>query len=613
MSLSGKYVVLDIGHVECKIMEVNIAGSIVTVFKTAEMRDMSPFITASGTLMNFDGFVHSLKDTLVENGIHTVRLLILASTIGIKTQFEEQSSKQYKDSKELDKHYQETRGRQTSNISISDYQLYGSTPSESDITYRILISTCSQLYMLKDLLSVFQENKFQVCQLQSDATAIPNLAKFYHPTYDQPTLVLIDIGSIIRYYTFKASTLTFENKQPGALCGLANTLAQALGIPVIRAKKLLYSIGILKNEANVSELFSQGLDGNMYFQIVGEEFEKTLTAVSTYVTTVVKDKNCGNAQVRLIGGIMDIPGMAEAFESNWQTIPVKALSIETTLTSKRLQVVNKQNEYITPKFAACLGAAIVNACEKSTNLVPKESMVIDLNNSVGTVMKAIKYMVVILMVLLIGSGIYLGAQIFHYRKVPEYLAQTTSAVTSAKALDTKYKDYLSAIQDIDDVVEPLIEFIAGYPQEDICIASFDTPDMLIPVQLDDAGVPIPEAPVEEVPTVETPTYRFDEEGNALDPMGNPVMDIDGTPLTQEKLAAMSQAPVEEEPVEVKRIKQDIIIRGYATSAAEVTNFYTKLQSQAFVPQLAMAGVKEITLKTEEKLYIFEMKIVRADA
>lgn len=595
MALSGKHIVLDIGQVECKIVEVSISGAVVSILNTVEMRDMSPFITPLGTLMNFSGFIESLEDTLKQAGITTKSVIITSSVLDIKSKLESQSTKSFKDTKELYKHYQDTCGRQASNVSISDYQLYGTIPSEDEITYRVVLATCTQLFMLKDLIAAFREHKFQIVSIQPTYTALCNLNKFYKPTYDQPGLFIFDFGHIRSTYVFNTGTLRFDAFSPDPLCDIQGQVASKFNIPPIVAKKILYTIGIERTEPNRTELFSQGIDGNEYFRLVNEIANEALESCQKYVATILKEKKCGNSQILLTGGIMDIPGMADLFEDTWKDRPVTTWHVTQSIMSKSVQVVNKQQVELSAKYAACIGAAIVNSVDKSTNLVPKETNKIDLNNISIQAARWTRFGAIALTTVLALQCLISLAQMFVYRNVPQYLEQTNTAVASAKAMDAKYKDYLAAIQDIDDVVNPLLEFIASYPTESICIASFDTPDMLIPVELDENGKPVDKKP----------KYTFNADGIAVDTDGNPVLDVNGNQITQE---VVEQEASSSEPT--RDTKQDIIIRGYATSSVEVTNFYTKLGAQHFVPQLAMVGVKEITLQTEEQLYIFEMRIVR---
>ena len=84
MMQTGKYVFLDIGKGETKIAEAIIKSHSVTILKTAEMRDMSLFVSDTGIIKHIDGFCASLKKTLEDAEIKTTNLLRYAQLILIR-------------------------------------------------------------------------------------------------------------------------------------------------------------------------------------------------------------------------------------------------------------------------------------------------------------------------------------------------------------------------------------------------------------------------------------------------------------------------------------------------------------------------------------------------
>ena len=85
MMQTGKYVFLDIGKGETKIAEAIIKSHSVTILKTAEMRDMSLFVSDTGIIKHIDGFCASLKKTLEDAEIKTTNVIICSSILKIDT------------------------------------------------------------------------------------------------------------------------------------------------------------------------------------------------------------------------------------------------------------------------------------------------------------------------------------------------------------------------------------------------------------------------------------------------------------------------------------------------------------------------------------------------
>ncbi len=596
VKLSGRYVILDIGHTECKIVDANIAGTVVTVYKTVDMRDMTPFLSQSGTLSNIEGFVKSLKDTLKQHTITTNRVLIVSSILGISAKIEDASNKAYKDSKELDKHYQEIYGRNVSNISINDYQIYGVVPSESELKYRVMISKAT-LSLMNDVVATMRDHRLNVVSIESNISALCNLSKFFKYSYDLPSLVLVDIGTVATIYTFKNGAQTIDNKQPLPMCKIATTLADTLQIPFIKAKKLLYTVGAMKSELNINTLYKDNIDADLYFEHILGVFEKTLTTLKGYVEQIISARTLGNTQIKFCGGILDIPGVYELIEANWQDIPVGRIAFENDYTTKTLQVINKLNTSIDAKYALCLGAGVENCLDKSTNLVPKESATVDTSTLAVNFGKGVTVLCTALLVFGLGCSIYNGGVAMYYGKAPAYLATTQQAISQGKALEVEYKSYIDAMMNVDDTVAPLMEFVSTYASSSLRIASIDTPNML-----KSAEVVAEVDPVTGLPIVTAPEVTAPPEPVVVEP--TPDSTSTSVPSTEE--TPVVAPPVQEVPV----IKPNIILRGYATDANIITEFYSNLEKQSYVTDLVMNGVKQVTLPSLETLYIFEMEIKR---
>ena len=583
---SGRYLILDIGKAETKIMDASIAGSTITVFKTVDMKDMTPFVsTDSFMLGNIRGFVESLVNTLKSFNIKTSRVLVCSSILGIRVAWEDKSSKTYKDSKELDKYYQEQIGRATSNLTISDYKLYGCLPSETDLRYRVMTQR-GGLLLLKDFIATMHEYGLNVQHIEASTSAMLNLSVLFSHSYDLPTTVLMDMGTSVTIGMFTNGVQVTTNTSTFPLTTLVRDLSVELGVPPIKIKKYLYKIGAIRTTATESELYNDNIDAEQYFSIINRAATATIESLRNSINSQISSRNLGHYQVQLMGGIMDIPGIYQIFETIWKDIPIGNLMIESKFSTKTLAIVNKLNSYVDNKYALCLGVLLGNQFQRNINLVPSEAITINSNNAIVAATQLLLACVIMASVALVGIAGYNGVQMYRYRNVEAYLTEVNTQVTRATVTDNKYKAYLEAIQDIDNVAQPLIEFITQYTDTSLRIASIDTPQMLVK------------------PTVEpnSSTSETTTDDNFVEPMPDGITPVEGTTDT----SGTDTTETEQQ----KSTKQNIIIRGYATDSSSITEFFNRLQAEEWVPDLSMTGVKQIQLNENEVIYIFEIEIRR---
>ena len=589
---SGRYLILDIGKAETKIMDASIAGSTITVFKTVDMKDMTPFVsTDSFMLGNIRGFVESLVNTLKSFNIKTSRVLVCSSILGIRVAWEDKSSKTYKDSKELDKYYQEQIGRATSNLTISDYKLYGCLPSETDLRYRVMTQR-GGLLLLKDFIATMHEYGLNVQHIESSTSAMLNLSVLFSHSYDLPTTVLIDMGTSVTICMFTNGVQVTTNTSTFPLTTLVRDLSVELGVPPIKIKKYLYKIGAIRTTATESELYNDNIDAEQYFSIINRAATATIESLRNSINSQISSRNLGHYQVQLMGGIMDIPGIYQIFETIWKDIPIGHLVIESKFATKTLAIVNKLNSYVDNKYALCLGVLLGNQFQRNINLVPSEAITINSNNAIVAATQLLLACVIMVSVAFAGIAGYSGIQMYRYRNVESYLTEVNTQVTRATVTDNKYKAYLEAIQDIDNVAQPLIEFITQYTDTSLRIASIDTPQMLVK------------------PTVEpnSSASGTTTEDNFVEPMPDGITPIEGTTDTSDTTSGTTDTTTDS--TQQKSTKQNIIIRGYATDSSSITEFFNRLQAEEWVPDLSMTGVKQIQLNENEVIYIFEIEIRR---
>lgn len=587
--LSGKYLVIDIGKVETKILEATISSSSIKIHNAVDMKDMTPFVPAdSRTLGNIRGFCESLRATLDSYAIKTNRVLICSSVLGIRPTWEDKTSQQYKDTKELDKYYQEQIGRATSNLSISDYKIYGTLPSETELRYRIMKQKAN-LSLLNDLVKNLHEVGLTVVGLESTASASLNLEVMFPYSYDMPALILMDFGSMCSITIFKEGARATGNNLNPPLCDLVSTMSRELGIPPIRIKRYLYKIGYIRNSGSEQELYNENVDADQYFGLIQSAIKRTYDILHKAILDIVKSQNLGNYRIVMSGGLMDIPGVYPAVEALWNDVPLTSMYIESVMQTKTFAITNKMNAYCANKYANCIGVLLGNCMSKRINLVPQEAVSIDTNSSVIMGFKAITGMLFVGcagLAVLCAIGLF---NMWNYRNVQEYLTQTQSQLSSVQSLDNKYKTYIQILDQVDVILFPLTEFITQYSDSNLKIASVDTPDMLKTSSIE-----------ENAAVVDSTT----------DPAASQTTDGTSTETTEgsaDTTVSTDTTVTTETPVFVN---QDIVIRGYATDSKSITDFFNKLQAQEWVPDLRMEGVKQISLNAEESFYIFEIRIVR---
>lgn len=592
---SGRYLILDIGKAETKIMDASIAGSTITVYKTVDMKDMTPFVsTDSFMLGNIKGFVESLVSTLKSFNIKTSRVLVCSSILGIRVNWEDKSSKNYKDSKELDKYYQEQIGRATSNLTISDYKLYGCLPNETDLRYRVMTQK-GGLLLLKDFITTMHDHGLNVQHIEASASAVLNLSVLFNHSYDLPTLILVDMGTSVTMGVFSNGVQVATNTSPMPLTTLVRDLSVELGVPPIKIKKYMYKIGAIRTTATESELYNDNVDAEQYFMIINRAVATTLESLRKSINSLVSSRNLGHYQVQLLGGIMDIPGVYQLFETAWKDVPLGQLVIESKFTTKTLAVVNKLNSYVDNKYACCLGVLLGNQFQRNLNLVPTEATSINSNNAILGATQLLLALTIMASVALVGIAGYNGVQRYRYRNVESYLTEVNTQISRATTTDNKYKAYLAAIQDVDNVAQPLINFITQYSDTSLRIASIDTPQMLVQPEVE--------------PSTSTSSTTTDD--NFVEPMPDGVTPVEGTADTSGTTDTTNgTTDTTTDSTQQKSTKQNIIIRGYATDSSSITEFFNRLQAEDWVPDLSMTGVKQVQLNNDEVLYIFEIEIRR---
>lgn len=583
---NGRYLVIDIGQVETKILDAAVSSNSIRIFNAVDMRDMTPFVSkGSGMLSNLQGFCESLKLTLKAHNIKTNRVLLTSSILDIGTLWEDKSSKEQKNTKELDKYYQEQIGRATSNLTISDYKIYGAQPSETELKFKVMKQK-GNLTLLKDLVHQFHEVGLEIHNIESTTSASMNLNCLFRHTYDLPTIYVMDCGTSISVSTFKDGIFQTANKCTASICKMVNSLSEVLNIPAIKVKKYLYKIGVVQTPGSEQELYNDDIDAELYFDIITKSVNETVELLKRQTSSLSDSRGLGNYRILMTGGLMDIPGLFPMIESLWTEVPITSLLIESRFMNKTFSINNQMDSYVGSKYSNCIGVLLGNQYDKNINLLPIESRTVDTNTSAIALAQVGAALSCLSAVVFFGLLVFSGYSWWCYRNVDTYLAEAKSQLISAQSLDAKYKTYIGILDEIDDVTFPLIEFISQYSGTSLRIASIDSEDML----KDPEVTPNSEDIEEETPEVV-------------------IVDNDAAETTEEVVEDIVDK-VTETTDEVLNVKHNIVIRGYATDSESITEFFNRLQEQDWISDLKMEGVKQITLNPDESFHIFEIHIIR---
>lgn len=547
--LNGKYLFIDIGSSETKIVEAVVKQHNIIILKTAEMRDMHNSIDKNGLIHNIELYCLSLKKTIQDAGMRAASAVICSSIFGIQNK---DITEQFKGSiKECNLQFNKEYGRTTDYSLICDWQHMGDQYDKKTITQRINMSS-GNVALLSSFVETFQAVLgMEVLSIESSSTAMTNLNVLFPHSFDMPSLILVDMGmNSIHFKVFKNNVFIAAVDLKYADGNIYTALANKFKLVESKVTNLAYNIGILQTEQNKSALTTGAINPTKYYTFLSEYFNTSLADVTEQIAYLQNVKGLEDTQVVFMGGLLSLPGIGEYILTNFKDYPRRVLSIEAEYNTKIVKIQNKLNTAMPAKFNTCLGLMLRNFNEHAINLVPKEFKLVDPTRWVLAITKGVSLVLTGVLSLLLIFNIFAVVGVSTKYDVPDEIAVEEIRVASLYARNKAMTSYIISLTGIDNSLAPFIDFLSGCESDALKLASVDT-----------AGV----------------------------------------------LAVMTDEDIEI-PEGVNNIFNELILRGYAKTSADVTAFYEKLKNYEHVSDLSINGIKEVTLSDDDIIYIFEMEV-----
>lgn len=556
---AGKYLFLDIGSAETKIVEANVKAHNITILKSAEMRDMSLSVSESGVIRAVEGFCMSLKKTLADAGITTTNAIVCSSILDITNR---EITSEFHNDKECSTKFEEAYGRSTDFSKINDWQSMGEIVYEKSIDNRLYMST-GRLIILKSFIEAMRTIVgINVIELESSFTAQVNIQSLFAATFDLPSIALFDLGNKkVHSQYFKHGTFIANQDFSSDILDIGNILSKKFDVPYPKMMNLLYNIGVVDDSAMRSKLATAGIEPDSYYTAVNELLATLITDFQKQIASVATTKKLENIQLILTGGISAMPGLVDALKKAYTFTPCSILTIDSTYVTKHMKIVNKLNRQLSAKYANCIGMMLkVGIAAHTVNLVPKELMVIDAGRVANVSMLAINVIAISVATFLAALTAFPVYQWINDKDIPGQYDDALLANASANASVKQLSEYISNIDSINNSLTPFMHFLNGCQNNDLTIATVDTANIL------DATV----------------TITTDKEKDLTEP--------------EEKSESLIN-PLEH-----------VIIRGYATNSNSITKFYSELAGNSSVSSVNMNGIREIELSADEIIYIYEVEV-----
>lgn len=569
---TGRLVVVDIGSEETKLMDVSVSNSI-TIYNIERMRDMSPFIE-DGKLVNFEQFVLSLKDTLKAKGIKTKRLLLTSSVLGIETDIVHFANDT---AKAIETAFKNSTASVKPELNRVDFQIYNTYTTESESNVYCIQASASN-YVVSSLLKLLEASGFTVIDVIDPVSSLLNIIKLYPSSYDIQSRLYVNVGHTTTIYPVVRDTPLDRNDLPVTFYSVVEALQQSFELPELKIRKLLNVVGMKQDPTLQKELIDAGVDMDTYYGIIQEcvgDFKKRLTNQLKQYNTIQK---YGIFNIVLCGGFVDMPGLLDALQEGtdytFEIVP-DSMQAYTDIVIK-----NKTHENFSSTYDVCLGAALSKFYKRHISLKPKYSssrMPVEVTEKVCGILTVVAC-----------AAIAFGGFTFYQNYVEldrlEGVKQETMKMqgqyTQAERKLTEQQAYLDALKNVDSLMQPLTNYVRSKETPTFTIASIDSRNLLVGAQLNETGA----------------MDFLDETAPATD------ASADGS--------AGSAFIDDSTPTAAPGTKSPIVIRGYALSTDEISNFYDGLRKLDFVRDVNMNGQRLVQLPSTETMYIFEIQIER---
>lgn len=568
---SGRFIIVDIGSEETKLMDVTVSSGL-TIHNIERMRDMSPFID-NGRLVNFEQFVLSLTDTLKNRGIKTKRLLLTSSVLGIETEI----VKFVNDTpKNIETAFKNSTASIRPELTRVDYQVYNTYTTE-DENNKYCVQAKASNYTISSLLKLLEGAGFIVVDVVDPTSALLNIIKLYPSSYDIQARLYVDVGHTTTLYPVVRDTPMDRTAFPVTFYSAVEALKQSFEIPELKIRRLLNVVGVKQDPVLQKELIEAGVDADAYYGILQEcigDFKKRLTNQLKQYNTL---QHYGIFNIVLCGGFVDMPGLLEELQSGtdytFETVP-STMQMYSSITIR-----NKTNENLTSAYVNCIGTALAKFYKRRISLKPKYS-----SNRMSTEVtsKAMGALSAVACAAIAFGGFTLYMNYTELNRLEQVKSETMimqGQYSTAERKLVEQEAYLEAIKNVDSLMQPLMNYVRSKETSTFGIASVDSTNMLITPELQSTGAS---------EFLESPT--------------------DAAAATSE--SSGSDFITGDTEVASPGTKAPFVLRGYAITADEISSFYDGLRKLDFVKDVTLTGQELVTLPSGEEMYIFQIEIQR---
>lgn len=546
--LNGKYIFMDIGSSETKIVEADVKSKGITVLKTAEMRDTKAYIE-NGVIHNIELYCLSLKKTLSEAGIKSTDVVVCSSIFGIKTQ---DITETFNGSvKECTANFEKKYGRTTNYSVVSDWQHLGDCFHEKNITQKLSMSSGGVMLLTSFVETMKAAAGLNVISIEPSTTALCNLEVLFPHSFDMPSLAIVDLGTdSVHFKVFRENAFVASVDLKYSKGNVYTALAENFNTVLSKITNIAYNVGLEDNDRTQASLGSATISPSKYFSFMREYFDGLMTDINEQISYLQSAKKLDDVQVVFTGGLLALPGVASYLEDNFKDHPRRALIIDTVFKNKKVKIINKISRKLSPKFDTCVGLMLKNCNVHSINLIPTEFTLVDSSKVITKLIHAAQITLAASLFIILACNVGNFINWISLMQVPDTLNSETVAIEEIRERDNTLGAYIKNLTSIDNSLAPLTEFLSSCESQNLKIASVDTASILSVVVVDDST------------------------------------DSDA----------------------VNNIFNGLIVRGYATSSNEITKFYTALKDYDYIESVGMNGIKEVELSDTDTIYIFEMEV-----
>lgn len=581
----SKLIILDIGSVTAKAIEVNNQRGIVTIKRKMTVQAQPGTFSAAG-IENMENTVRLISDAMQQSHFSANRILLTSSILGLRTELVNISTIK-------------TESRQKNTLtSITALQPYGQQIVDNELVYKG-IETTGDNYVLKSLVEVFGEFGYSVLSIESSTTSRLNLFKLLKQTYDYPSKIIIDGSSTANIsITFQDCPIDLHTCEYNVSENLEK-IRECLSIDKKIFIKIIQTIGLERSTLNVDLIKEYGIDEEFYFREISKVFEEYFGEIQQFIEESVEIKRLRGTQIVTIGGIFDIPYATELFETivgNPSVLIFKG-SITSNFKSKYLAIHNRLGEEMQAEYGNCLGVILRMLFKSPTNVVPVKIVQKKQNDSFSSALLITRYVAVILAAFISLYTVGLAG----YMIITPNIAYTNSYdsdLSRLKLENTDLTNKLTAFKTLSKTGSSVMLFVMNYYEPTLSILSVVDSNFLVPANSKDTQAK-PEKSGEILKN-KTPDDATSKAAGVLDILDKPEPKDDTSETTKTKETKSDESETSE--------KSKLVIRGVSTNTDSVSKFYSQLLATDFGKNAYFKAAEKQILPSGEEVYLFEIFI-----